>query len=106
MTTQVQEANTGSGSHLNPPTDEVILEVRGLKKYFPVSRGWSLFGERSMLKAIDGVDFDVRSGETFGLVGESGCGKTTTAKTILGLEPATDGNVLYSGIDIADMKKR
>jgi len=58
-----------------------------------------------MLKAIDGIDFEVRAGETFGLVGESGCGKTTTAKTILGLEESTSGRVLYSGIDITNMNK-
>ncbi len=105
MSTQVQEASSGSGVHLNRPTDEVILEVRGLRKYFPVSRGWSLFGRRAMLKAIDEISFEIHAGETFGLVGESGCGKTTTAKTILGLEIPTAGEVLYGGLGITRMNR-
>jgi oligopeptide/dipeptide ABC transporter ATP-binding protein len=83
----------------------VILHVEALQKYFPVSRGWSLFGARSMLKAVDGITFEIHAGETFGLVGESGCGKTTTAKTILGLEQPNGGKILFEDRDINGMTR-
>ena len=72
---------------------EVLLEVKGLKKYFKV-------GKNAMLKAVDDVSFNIYKGETLGLVGESGCGKTTCGKTVMGLYEATDGQVLYKGEDI------
>ena len=64
------------------PGNDILLEVKGLKKYFPITKG---FLKRTVgyVKAVDGVDFYIREGETLGLVGESGCGKTTTGKVIL-----------------------
>lgn len=78
---------------------EFLLEVRGLKKWFPVKRG-PLQRTAEHVKAVDGVDLRVRYGETVGLVGESGCGKTTTGKVLLRLESATAGEVLFEGEDI------
>ncbi|GIM47119.1 ABC transporter ATP-binding protein [Collibacillus ludicampi] len=70
-----------------------ILEVRNLKKYFNVGHG-------NVLKAVDNVSFSIKRGETFGLVGESGCGKSTTGRTIIRLYEATDGQVLFNGEDV------
>ena len=70
--------------------------------HFPVTEG--IVRRRSVgeVKAVDGVDFTVRRGETLGLVGESGCGKTTTGRCILRLERPTAGEIIYDGVDIAD----
>jgi len=76
-----------------------ILEVRGLKKHFPARQG--LFGRPTWVKAVDGVDFAIHVGETLGLIGESGCGKTTTSKLILKQETPTAGMVAFEGRDIA-----
>jgi len=79
-----------------------VLEVRGLKKHFAVRRG--LFGrEGASVKAVDGVDFAIQPGETLGLIGESGCGKTTTSKLILLQEGPTAGSILFEGRDIAGL---
>lgn len=79
--------------------DENLLVVRNLKKYFPISNG--MFGkQKGAVKAVDGVTFTIKRGTTLGLVGESGCGKTTIGKTILRLNDKTDGDVLFDGIEI------
>lgn len=75
----------------------ILLEVRGLKKYFPVKTG---FFRTIDLKAVDDVSFSIRKGETLGIVGESGCGKTTLGRTVLRLEEPTDGDILYEGESI------
>ena len=72
---------------------EVVLEVKNLKKYFPASH-------KRVLKAVDDVSFTIHKGETFGIVGESGCGKTTCGKTCTGILTKTDGQVLYQGKDV------
>lgn len=85
-----------------------VVRVRGLKKWFPVRRGILavfLKGEQEYIKAVDGVDFDVNAGETLCLVGESGCGKTTTARTILRLIEPTEGSILYHGEEITTLGK-
>jgi len=76
---------------------DILLEVRNLKKYFPASR---TFRSTQWVKAVDGVDFFLRQGETLGLVGESGCGKTTLGRLILRLEEPTGGEVLFEGENI------
>lgn len=81
---------------------EVVLDVRELSTHFTVGGG--LFGsEGAVVRAVDGVTFDVRRGEIFGLVGESGSGKTTLGRTILGLVRATSGQILYAGRDLATL---
>ena len=79
---------------------EVILEARQLTKHFPLARGTILSRRFGTVKAVDGVDFVLRRGETLGLVGESGCGKTTTARLVLSLERPTSGGVFFRGRDI------
>ena len=78
-----------------------LLEVRGLRMHFPVTEGIITSRKVGEVKAVDGIDFTVRRGETLGLVGESGCGKTTTGRCILRLERPTAGEILYDGRDIA-----
>lgn len=78
---------------------EKLLEVKNLKQYFNV-------GKPSEVRAIDGISFDIRRGETFGLVGESGCGKSTTGRTIIRLYDATDGEVLYDGVSVHGNKSK
>ena len=75
-----------------------ILEVRGLKKHFPIGGG--LFSKPQKLLAVDGVSFTIQAGETLGLVGESGCGKTTVGRTIVGLYRPTGGQVMFEEADI------
>lgn len=86
-------------SNTSPSNGQVLLEARELKKYFPITRGF-LARKTLLLKAVDGVSFTIRRGETLGLVGESGCGKTTTAKMVLMLETPTAGTILFEGKDI------
>lgn len=86
------------------PSD-AILNVRHLRKWFNVGGQFLGIGRARFLKAIDDVSFDVRQGKTFGLVGESGCGKTTTLKVILGLETPTEGEIYWEGEDIATMSR-
>src|SRR6266498_3137609 len=80
-------------------TGDVILDVQNLVKHFPVGGG--LFGgPAGVIRAVDGVSFSIRRGETLGLVGESGCGKTTTGRCILQLERPTSGEVIFEGRDL------
>lgn len=81
---------------------KTLLEVKELKKYFNMGKG--LFErKKSYLKAVDGLNFEIKQGETFGLVGESGCGKSTTGRTVLRLYEATGGSIMYDGKDLAPM---
>lgn len=82
---------------------EILVEARDVKKYFPVNRGVIVLKHLGDIKAVDGVSFTIRKGETFGLVGESGCGKTTTARLILLLETITGGTILFDGKDISKL---
>ncbi len=89
--------------HPTLKTQNSILDVRGLKKYFPIYSG--LFAQRveGWVRAVDDVSFSIRRGETLGLVGESGCGKTTTGRCILQLDRPTAGEVLFEGQNLARM---
>jgi oligopeptide transport system ATP-binding protein len=83
-----------------------LLEVRGLAMHFPVSEGIVLSRKVGDVKAVDGVDFTIDRGETLGLVGESGCGKTTTGRCILRLERPTAGQILFDGEDVSRMDRK
>ena len=81
-----------------------LLEARDLKKHFPVTKGLLLARTTGSIKAVDGIDFQVWPGQTVSLVGESGCGKTTTARTILRLEKPTSGSLTFEGQEISRQK--
>jgi peptide/nickel transport system ATP-binding protein/oligopeptide transport system ATP-binding protein len=83
---------------------ETLVEVRDLVKHFPITQGIILQRQIGAVKAVDGVSFEVKSGETLGLVGETGCGKSTTARLLVRLLDATSGEVLFEGEDIAKRK--
>jgi len=84
--------------------DNALLRVVGLKKYFPISQGIIFQRKVADVKAVDGLDFEIQRGETLGLVGESGCGKSTTGRTILQLYSPTAGEVYFQGKDLAKLK--
>jgi oligopeptide transport system ATP-binding protein len=86
-------------------TGTPLLEVRGLAMHFPVSEGIVLSRKIGDVKAVDGVDFTINRGETLGLVGESGCGKTTTGRCILRLERPTAGEILFDGRNVNRMQR-
>jgi oligopeptide transport system ATP-binding protein len=81
-----------------------LLDVRDLKMHFPITRGIIFQRQVGAIKAVDGVDFTMYKGETLGLVGESGCGKSTTGRAILQLYRPTDGHVFFEGVDITQTK--
>ena len=87
-------------------TDNVLVDVKNLKMYFPVTSGLLFQRTVAHIKAVDDVSFSVRRGETLGLVGESGCGKTTTGRCILQLYRPSAGSVLFNGRDLCTMKGR
>lgn len=108
-------AGTAEESTADTGSDVPLLEVEGLVKHFPVSTGFlnSIRFDReglvpfgfddSVVRAVDGVDFQLARGETFGIVGESGCGKSTLARTLLGLEEPTDGTIKFDGNDVTTL---
>lgn len=91
-------------SEANGKTPEVLLQVKNLKKYFPIRRG--VFQRQvGAVQAVDGITFDIYKGETLGLVGESGCGKSTAGRTILQLLEPTEGEVYFNGDDLVALKR-
>jgi oligopeptide/dipeptide ABC transporter ATP-binding protein len=96
------EGATATSGRRTPETGEVLLDVRNLVKHFTVGGG--VFGGRAgTVRAVDDVSFTLKRGETLGLVGESGCGKTTTGRCILQLERPTSGQVIFEGQDLAKL---
>ncbi|MBI4298539.1 MAG: ATP-binding cassette domain-containing protein [Chloroflexi bacterium] len=85
-------------------TDNVLIDVQNMKKYFPVTQGVVFQKKVADIKAVDGVSFTIHKGETLGLVGESGCGKTTTGRCILQLYKVTEGDVYFEGENLCTMK--
>jgi oligopeptide/dipeptide ABC transporter ATP-binding protein len=96
-------ADTPSGASAAGGGD-ALVQVRGLVKHFPLTRGIVLQKKVGAVQAVDGVDFDIRRGETLGLVGETGCGKSTTARLIMRLLDATSGEIRFDGQDITHVK--
>jgi peptide/nickel transport system ATP-binding protein len=100
---RIDEADRPGRAALMPPPAESVeplLRVEDMKIHFPIQVKGGLFGKRKPLKAVDGVSFDLKPGETLGVVGESGCGKSTLARGVLKLIPPTDGTVAWLGRDI------
>ncbi|MGH2859807.1 MAG: ABC transporter ATP-binding protein [Solirubrobacteraceae bacterium] len=85
----------------SPSTSEPLVQVRGLKKHFPIRKGILIGRQVGAVKAVDGIDLDVHQGETLVIVGETGCGKSTTARLIVKLLEPTGGQILFEGEDIA-----
>jgi len=87
-------------------TREPILSVRGLEKHFPIKGGGLIKRTVGAVRAVDGLDLDLYPGEVLGLVGESGCGKSTTGRAILNLQPATGGSVVFQGREIVGLGRK
>ena len=102
MTTMPEAADFSAA----PQSDDVLLEVKNLKMHFPVSSGFLSRKPTGYVKAVDDVSFTVKRGETLGLVGESGCGKTTTGRCILQLYKPTDGQVIFDGQDLTRLNTK
>jgi oligopeptide transport system ATP-binding protein len=100
-----ERSNDGGALAARADQSEVLLEVKGLVKHFEVGGGL-LGAHANVVRAIDGVDFTIRRGETLGLVGESGCGKTTTGRCVLQLEKPTSGRIIFEGIDVTGLSQQ
>jgi len=98
--TSVEQAATGQ-----PERGELLLEVQGLQRYFPVTRGIIFQRQTGAVKAVDGIDLTIATGETLGVVGESGCGKTTTGRLVTRLDEPTGGTIRFEGSDITHLSR-
>ena len=83
-----------------------LLKIEGLKKHFPTTTGGAFSKVKGVVKAVDGIDLEINAGQTVGLVGESGCGKTTAGRTILKLYEPTEGSIFFEGEDLAPLKPK
>mgnify|MGYP000790212036 CR=1 FL=1 len=90
---------------MNEKEKTPLIQVENLKKYYPI-KGGIITHTTGLIKAVDGVSFSIMEGETLGLVGESGCGKSTIGRQLVGLESPTEGRILYEGKDLSKMGKR
>src|SRR5436190_21115252 len=91
------------------PTDRSgtpLIKLTGVKKYFPITRGIVFQKKVGNVHAVDGIDLEVYPGETLGLVGETGCGKSTTGRLMLKLLDSTDGQILFDGQDITNLSAK
>ncbi len=91
---------------LKQPRRDTLISIRGLKMHFPVTEGAFIPKVVAHVKAVDGISFDIMRGETLGLVGESGCGKTTTGRCILQLEKSTAGDIIYDGVNLNELNDK
>ncbi|MDX6263112.1 MAG: peptide/nickel transport system ATP-binding protein, partial [Kribbellaceae bacterium] len=98
--------STSAEEVVRPEQGEALLEVKGLQRYFPVTRGIVFQRQTGAVKAVDGVDFTIRKGETLGVVGESGCGKTTTGRLVTRLDEPTGGTIRFQGSDITHLSRQ
>ena len=105
MSAEMVKQETGQHS-AQSDTTKPLVEIRNLKKYFPVTEGIVIQNTVAEVKAIDDISFKILKGETLGLVGESGCGKTTTGRCILQLERPTSGQIIYDGTDMDTVDRR
>ena len=105
MSAEMVTQETGQHS-AQTDTTKPLVEIRNLKKYFPVTEGIVIQKTVAEVKAIDDISFKILKGETLGLVGESGCGKTTTGRCILQLERPTSGQIIYDGTDMDTVDRR
>lgn len=86
--------------------NQPLIKVEALKKYFPVRSNHLFKTQKQWVKAVDGIDLEIQSGETIGLVGESGCGKTTLVNVLLRLEDSTEGSIIFDGLDITRVSQK
>ncbi|HEU4348296.1 MAG TPA: oligopeptide/dipeptide ABC transporter ATP-binding protein [Actinoplanes sp.] len=98
-------ATPAAPARQRPADTEPVLVVRGLEKHFPIKGRGLVRRTVGQIKAVDGIDLDLYPGETLGLVGESGCGKSTTGRAILNLQPATGGSVKYKGQELTELNR-
>src|SRR5687767_15423631 len=106
LTSVANVARTDERGFRSASGKEPILRAENLTKHFPLTQGIVFRRQVGAVKAVDGVDFNLYPGETLGLVGESGCGKSTVSKLLLRLEEATDGAAYYKGQNIFELSKR
>src|SRR3954466_5396689 len=105
MSTNEQAAAMSTNDRPAPSSDDGLLVVDNVRKYFPITRGIIFQKQIGAVQAVDGVSFSVKPGETLGIVGESGCGKSPLARCIVKLLETTDGSIHFDGRDITKLSR-